>query len=63
MPDGSGTELLPLINKRTPPIPVVVFSAYEVDGATAKMVAAILTKSRTSNEQLLDAIMAVIENG
>ena len=63
MPDGSGTELLPLINKQTPPIPVVVFSAYEVDGATAKMVAAILTKSRTSNEQLLDAIMAVIENG
>ena len=63
MPDGSGTELLPLINKQTPPIPVVVFSAYEVDGATAKMVAAILIKSRTSNEQLLDAIMAVIENG
>lgn len=63
MPDGSGTELLPLINKRTPPIPVVVFSACEVDGATAKMVGAILIKSRTSNEQLLDAIMAVIENG
>ncbi len=49
LPDGSGLELLGDLgdeNGRT--IPVIVYSAQEMDGALADRVEAVLTKSRTS---------------
>lgn len=62
LPDGDGLELLPLLNGRgTSPTPVILFSACEVTALTARQVAASLTKSRTSNEQLLETITALIE--
>ena len=49
LPDGSGLELLGDLgdeNGRT--VPVIVYSAQEMDGALANRVEAVLTKSRTS---------------
>jgi PAS domain S-box-containing protein len=56
LPDGSGKELLPLLHGALPPIPVLVFSVYEIGPEDAKAVDAALVKSRTDNEQLLATI-------
>ena len=56
LPDGSGKELLPLLRSALPPIPVMVFSVYEIGPEDAKTVDAALVKSRTDNAQLLTTI-------
>ena len=49
LPDGSGLELLSdLGDDKGRTIPVIVYSAQEMDGALANRVEAVLTKSRTS---------------
>jgi len=60
LPDGSGMELLPLLNGATPPIPVMVFSAYDMMQEEARNVASVLVKSRTDNAQLLATIKRLI---
>ncbi|MDD5300628.1 MAG: PAS domain S-box protein [Gallionella sp.] len=60
LPDGSGKELLPLLKGALPPIPVLVFSAYEIGREEAKEVSAALVKSRTDNEQLRATIKRLI---
>ena len=62
LPDGSGVDLLPLLNRQTTSIPVVIFSAYEVGIEFARNVAAALVKSRTSNQELLDTIKSLIRH-
>ena len=62
LPDGSGLDLLPLLNRQTTSIPVVIFSAYEVGIEVARNVAATLVKSRTSNQELLDTIKSLIRH-
>ena len=53
LPDGSGEDLLPLINRpNRPSTPVIVFSANPVTQETAEQVSAVLVKSRTTNEKL-----------
>lgn len=61
LPDGSGTELLPLLRGGNARIPVVIFSAREEDPRILDQVNAALVKSRTSNEQLLKTIAHLIE--
>lgn len=61
LPDGNGLDLLPILHSRTPPIPVVVFSAQRVAMETARKVAAALVKSRTSNAELLETIQSLIK--
>lgn len=61
LPDGSGKELLPLLKSATPPIPVLVFSAYETGLEEASEVSATLVKSRTDNTQLLATIKRLIK--
>ncbi|MDX2100312.1 MAG: response regulator, partial [Leptolyngbyaceae cyanobacterium bins.59] len=63
MPDGSGLHLLPHLNCNGEPVPVVVFSAQEVGLEIAQQVTAALVKSRTSNQELLDTIKALISPG
>jgi DNA-binding response OmpR family regulator len=59
LPDGSGEELLPLINRPgRPSTPVIVFSANQVTMETAKQVSAVLVKSRTTNQELANIIRA-----
>ena len=60
LPDGSGVSLLPELATRTPRIPVVLFSAREVDAQLAKGVAATLVKSKTTNETLIETIHTTI---
>ncbi|MDX1697363.1 MAG: response regulator, partial [Thiohalobacterales bacterium] len=60
LPDGSGISLLPELAGGGSHIPVVLFSAREVDAETARGVAATLVKSNTSNEILLETIQTTI---
>lgn len=61
LPDGSGMELLPMLNLATPPIPVLVFSANEMGLEEMQRVKSALVKSRTDNTQLLDTIKRLIQ--
>ncbi|CAN5350999.1 hypothetical protein BH10PSE2_BH10PSE2_28490 [soil metagenome] len=57
LPDGSGLELLgDLGDDPARPIPVIVYSAQEMDGAVAETVDAVLTKSRTSLASLARSV-------
>ncbi len=58
LPDGNGRELLQQISGQENPVPVVVFSAHDVGEEFARDVAAVLLKSRTSNQALRDTILA-----
>ncbi len=60
LPDGSGQELLSILNGATPPIPVMVFSAREIEREEIRNVASVMVKSRTSDAQLLATIKRLI---
>ena len=60
LPDGSGQELLPILNGATPPIPVMVFSAHEIEREKVRNVASVMVKSRTSDAQLLVTLKRLI---
>ena len=61
LPDGSGLDLLPLLNAAEPPIPVLVFSAQEVDEDVRIQVSAAFVKSRTDEASLVRAIRSSLE--
>jgi len=61
LPDGSGLDLLPLLNAVEPPIPVLVFSAQEVDEDVRTQVSAAFVKSRTDEASLVRAIRSSLE--
>jgi len=56
--DGFSAELLPILNKKN--IPVIVFSAYELPSDYLSYVNNVLTKSKTTNEELLETIKKII---
>lgn len=60
LPDGNGTRLLSWLQDRKPPTPVLVFSASDIDSDVAEYVSAALTKSRTSNQKLVDTIKTLL---
>ncbi|MDX8404754.1 MAG: PAS domain S-box protein [Mariprofundus sp.] len=60
LPDGSGLDLLPLVDKLDPPLPVMIFSAQDVDPAVTGRVSGVMIKSKTDNEKLLQQIKAAI---
>lgn len=61
LPDGSGLELLPLISQCSPPVPAMIFSAQEVQRDLPYKLAGNIVKSRSSNQELLDTIKALIQ--
>lgn len=61
LPDGSGLDLLPALNAAEPPIPVLVFSAQELDEDIRTQVAAAFVKSRTDEASLVRAVRASLE--
>ena len=63
LPDGSGLDLLEVIERRVHPPQVVVFSAQEVPPRLAEKVSAALVKSRTSNEKLLHILLEAVGRG
>lgn len=56
LPDGSGLELLPDLGEGEAAIPVVVYSAQEMDAALGARVEAVLVKSSASLTQLLRTV-------
>ena len=62
LPDGSGLDLLDLIEKRVTPPQVVIFSAQDVDESIAAKVSGVLVKSSTTNEELLKTITSAMRN-
>ena len=60
LPDGDGLELLTQLNSAVRRTPVVVFSARELSQEDAGRTEAVLVKSRTSNETLLQTIQSLI---
>jgi PAS domain S-box-containing protein len=61
LPDGSGLDLLPLIEERGGHnLPVIIFSGLELGARVADRVEAVLVKSHTSNEDLLGVIRSVV---
>ncbi len=61
LPDGQGTDLLPLLkNADGTATPVVLFTASDVTQDISALVAATLVKSRTSEQNLLDTIRRMI---
>lgn len=63
LPDGSGLELLgDLGDERGRTVPVVVYSAQEMDGALADRVEAVLTKSRTSLAGLMRTVRRLTDD-
>ena len=60
LPDGNGTELLPLLAKQQ--LPVIVFSSMELDREYARYVTQALVKSEISNEKFIDMIKKLIDS-
>ena len=56
LPDGSGWELLQLINRMTPRPRVVIFSAHDAGADRGQNADPYLVKSQTSEQQLIDTI-------
>ena len=62
LPDGNGEEILSLLKKDNhKSTPVIVFSGQEISKSTVKSIEAVLVKSKTTNEALLDTIRSSIE--
>jgi DNA-binding NarL/FixJ family response regulator len=61
LPDGSGWELLPLINGLVPPVRVVIFSAQDADHGNAILPYAFLVKSQTSEQRLIEVIQEAVK--
>lgn len=61
LPDGHGEELLPFLQQeKHGSIPVLVFSADEIDSYAAESISEALVKTLTSNDQLLQSILSNI---
>ncbi|HEX8464057.1 MAG TPA: response regulator [Abditibacterium sp.] len=56
LPDGSGLDLLPLLDAGASPTPVILFCAGEVSREQAQLAATSLVKSRTENHELREVI-------
>ncbi len=64
LPDGDGETLLPkLDNPAGKSVPVIIFSAKDVSRKTGDSIKAVLVKSRTTNDVLLDTIRSTLEAG
>ncbi len=62
LPDGSGADLVPLLREHQARTPILVFSEHEMPKATAGQVAAILSKSRASLDELAVTVKQLIAN-
>ena len=60
LPDGSGWELLPIINVLKPPVRVVIFSALDAVHGSDNPPCAFLVKSQTSDERLIEVIREAV---
>ncbi|PJA31215.1 MAG: hypothetical protein CO187_10595 [Zetaproteobacteria bacterium CG_4_9_14_3_um_filter_53_7] len=60
LPDGSGLDLLPVVDELKEPPSVLIFSAQDVDPSVIGSVSGVLIKSKMDNEKLMQQIKAAI---
>ncbi len=60
LPDGSGLSLVPQLTDCAHPVPVIIFSAHDLDKAVTDGVSAALVKSKTNNQQIMAVIKEMI---
>lgn len=61
LPDGSGGSLLAEAKSGDSPLPVVIYSAQEIDDATRKLADAVLIKSRRALPKLASTILDIVD--
>jgi PAS domain S-box-containing protein len=61
LPDGSGRDLLAEIKQGEHPLPVIVYSAQEIDGRTRSLADAVIVKSRRALPKLATNVLEVVE--
>lgn len=61
LPDGSGAALLAEAKKSDHPLPVVIYSAQEIDGPNRKLADAVLVKSRRALPKLASTILDIVD--
>jgi PAS domain S-box-containing protein len=60
LPDGNGTELLPLLGSHPVPVPVILLSAMEASKEVQSQVVASMIKSVVSEDKIVQTIKALI---
>jgi len=60
LPDGSGLQVIPLMQGLNHQTPVMIFSGKNVTRQEAEQVSSVLIKSCTSNQELLDTITKLV---
>jgi PAS domain S-box-containing protein len=60
LPDGSGADLIPILRKTQPGTPILVFSEHSMSMTDASRVEAVLSKSRTSLDDLAETVRELI---
>jgi PAS domain S-box-containing protein len=60
LPDGSGEDLLPLLNSPQHQTPVIIFTAQDISEDLAAQVKGAVVKTKTANETLMQHIKSVI---
>jgi len=60
LPDGSGLDLLKMIEEMANPPAVLIFSAYDVENKYAEKVSAVLVESKTDNHKLAETVKHIV---
>ena len=61
LPDGTGLDLLPLLQNQLSLTPVIIFSGDSINGEVLNKVDAALVKSQVSNEELIKTITNLLK--
>ncbi|MGQ9528429.1 MAG: PAS domain S-box protein [Chloroflexus sp.] len=61
LPDGNGVDLLPLIERLQPSVPVIFFSVHDLEPEIVSRVAVTMVKSRTTNTELLTTVSRLLD--
>ena len=61
MLDGCGTDLVAPLRKRSPAVPIILFTAQEVDPASKTGIDLVMVKARASLEKLVEEAISRIE--
>ena len=61
LPDGSGQDLLVEIKQSEKPLPVILYSAQEIDGEAKRLADAVIVKSRRSLPKLMSTVLDIVD--
>lgn len=61
LPDGSGRTLLEEVKRWPNPLPVIVYSAQEIDNETRRLADAVLVKSRRALPKLTSTVLDIVD--